>query len=419
VPSKRVFSATIWVSVAVILGAATWVYVMVAWPSSAERFSDLYPRWYGSRELLLRHRDPYSPEVSREIQLWLHNRPAQAGEDEGRFAYPLYVSFLLAPSVTSDFSTVNKIIFWAILCSAALSSLGYFKFVRWAPPNWASLAIVLFTLGYFPVVFSARARQLAPLVSLLLAASLLCIMRRRLAWAGILLALATIKPQLTVLAVPWLVLWSFGDWQRRRGLLFGLAGAAIVLFGGSELLLRGWIGEFIGSAIAYSHYTDGRSVLQLFLTREGGALASVLVVAALAVLCWRFRRAEPDSIEFIFTTALVLATTLIVIPTMAPHGQVLLIPAILFLLRDRQAIVAAGGAARYAWMAACILVAWQWAAAIFFSLAAAFLGTTDAHHYWLVPLYASAVVPVGVAAALATAARPMLQSQKTSLHSQP
>src|SRR5205814_9472226 len=30
--------------------------------------SDLYPRWLGAREFLLHHRNPYSPEVTREIE---------------------------------------------------------------------------------------------------------------------------------------------------------------------------------------------------------------------------------------------------------------------------------------------------------------------------------------------------------------
>ena len=66
--------------------------------------SDLYPRWLGARELLLRHRDPYSPEITREIQAGYYGRPldpARAGDpkDEEGFAYPVYVVFLLAPAI--------------------------------------------------------------------------------------------------------------------------------------------------------------------------------------------------------------------------------------------------------------------------------------------------------------------------------
>jgi len=36
--------------------------------------SDLYPRWLGARELLLHGRDPYSPEITREIQRGYYGR---------------------------------------------------------------------------------------------------------------------------------------------------------------------------------------------------------------------------------------------------------------------------------------------------------------------------------------------------------
>src|ERR1700728_2468522 len=66
--------------------------------------SDLYPRWLGARELLLHHRDPYSPEVTREIQIGYYGRqlnPARLSDpkDQQGFAYPVYVVFLLAPTI--------------------------------------------------------------------------------------------------------------------------------------------------------------------------------------------------------------------------------------------------------------------------------------------------------------------------------
>src|SRR6059058_5787983 len=36
--------------------------------------SDLYPRWLGAREFLLHHRNPYSPEVTREIETGYYGR---------------------------------------------------------------------------------------------------------------------------------------------------------------------------------------------------------------------------------------------------------------------------------------------------------------------------------------------------------
>ena len=74
--------------------------------------SDLYPRWLGARELLLHNRDPYSPEVTRDIQRGYYGRvldPERADDpkDQQGFAYPVYVAFLLAPTIVCRFRWFN------------------------------------------------------------------------------------------------------------------------------------------------------------------------------------------------------------------------------------------------------------------------------------------------------------------------
>src|SRR3979409_1533920 len=79
--------------------------------------SDLYPRWLGARELLLHGRDPYSQEITREIQRGYYGRELDSSrpndpKDQSSFAYPVYVVFLLAPTVFMSFSTVKILSFW-------------------------------------------------------------------------------------------------------------------------------------------------------------------------------------------------------------------------------------------------------------------------------------------------------------------
>src|SRR6266481_5135503 len=61
--------------------------------------SDLYPRWLGARELLLHRRNPYSHDVTVEIQQGFYGRPLDASRpddprDQEAFTYPAYVVFL-------------------------------------------------------------------------------------------------------------------------------------------------------------------------------------------------------------------------------------------------------------------------------------------------------------------------------------
>jgi hypothetical protein len=44
--------------------------------------ADFYPIWFIARESLLHHRDPYSPEMTRQIQVGLFGRPLEVRDPE-------------------------------------------------------------------------------------------------------------------------------------------------------------------------------------------------------------------------------------------------------------------------------------------------------------------------------------------------
>ena len=110
---------------AALMAAAMWIWVQrVAIPhqqseSAAKgiprgNLSDLYPRWLGARELLLHGRDPYGSDITREIQTGYYGRPVDPRrpndpKDQQAFAYPLYIVFVLAPTVGLPFPIVQKI----------------------------------------------------------------------------------------------------------------------------------------------------------------------------------------------------------------------------------------------------------------------------------------------------------------------
>src|SRR6202451_3044653 len=97
--------------IALVCAAGVWLFlqrVMIPYQKADAaahgrprgNLSDLYPRWLGARELLLHHRDPYSPEVTQEIQAGYYGRvldPDRTDDprDQQGFAYPVYVVFLL------------------------------------------------------------------------------------------------------------------------------------------------------------------------------------------------------------------------------------------------------------------------------------------------------------------------------------
>ncbi len=60
-------------------------------------FSDFYPRWLGARELLLHHRNPYSPEVTRDIQIGYYGRPldpSRPGDPKDQMAFAYHIPYM-------------------------------------------------------------------------------------------------------------------------------------------------------------------------------------------------------------------------------------------------------------------------------------------------------------------------------------
>src|SRR3954470_19803305 len=113
-----------------LLAASVWIWVQdITIPrQEAEarehgiprgNLSDLYPRWLGARELLLRGRDPYREDITREIQTGYYGRPIDPTrpndpKDQQAFAYPLYVVWLLAPTIGLPFPLVQMAFLWLL-----------------------------------------------------------------------------------------------------------------------------------------------------------------------------------------------------------------------------------------------------------------------------------------------------------------
>src|SRR2546422_1113180 len=222
-------------------------------------FSDLYPRWVGAREVLLYGSDPYSSNVTAEIQKGYYGRTIDRTNpddpvDEARFAYPLYVIFLLAPTVHISFESVKALYrFLAVGLSIAsvwfwLRSLGH----RGWGTRFITAAVLL--LGSFPFVQGWYLTQLSLIVAALFAGTMLAVASGALWAAGIMLALTTIKPQLAIPLASWLMLWSASRWRERKALLLSFTASMAVLLAGAEILLPGWFWKWHGGISAYAQY---------------------------------------------------------------------------------------------------------------------------------------------------------------------
>jgi glycosyl transferase family 87 len=376
--------------------------------------SDLYPRWLGTRELLLRHRDPYSPEVTREIQTGYYGRPLDPVRpndptDEQRFAYPVYVAFLLAPTIRLPFPAVEAGFRWLLVMLTAGSVLLWMRVLRWRPSGWTVAALVLLTLGSFPAVQGIKLQQLSLLVSGLIAGCAALLAAGYLFLAGILLALATIKPQLTLPLAAWLVFWSANEWKTRQRFVWGFLVTMAALLAGAQLILPGWLGKFLLAISAYRQYAAGPgSLLDFLLTPKWGAAVTALLVLALAIVCWFTKRDSAESERFVITLALVLTVTIVVLPMFAPYNQLLLLPGLLLAWVHRRDLWRSG-AGRLAYGVALVLVMWPWLASAGLALASFILSPATAQRAWALPIYTSPGIPLIVLMLLILRALPILR----------
>lgn len=383
--------------------------------------SDLYPRWLGTRELLLHHRDPYSPEVTREIQTGYYGRPLDPGrmddprfsepKDQQGFAYPLHVIFLLAPTIGLPFPVVQTGFRWLLVILTLASVLLWLRVVRWRPSVASTAIIIVLTFGSYAVVQGIKLQQLTLVVSAVLAGCAAALVAGYFSLAGFLLALATIKPQLALPVAGWLTLWALSDWRRRQRLVWSFALNMAIFLAASEYILPGWMKEFRNAVAAYRQYTGGAgSLLDVLTTPRLGKILAAVAVLSVMIMGWKVRRAPHDSAAFSTMLALVLAVTLVIVPSFAPYNQVLLLPAVFLIANSWKDLWSRGSLTRMACAVGLLVVGWPWLASCGLMLASRFVSPSSLQKAWTVPLYTSLGIPLVVLGLLSLCARDRLQT---------
>jgi hypothetical protein len=353
-----------------------WLYMMrvlVPWEqyfnveagTMKAALGDLYSPWFGTRALLVEGKNPYGPEVTHDIQMAFYGHdvvqahpPGVRAIDEQRFAYPVYVVFLLAPVARVGFERVQEAAPLILAFLVAISVGLWMRALRWRVPVILRSAIALFVLASPQIAQGLRLRQLGPIVGCLLALSSFLVVRNHLMPAGVMLAVCTIKPQMVVLPLAWFLLWAMGDLRKRWQLPTGFGVAVILLVAAGELALPGWPRDFLAGLAAYRKYGPVTSLLQLPLGESAGMVVAALSIAGLLAWGWVHRKDAADSAEFGIVLSAFLLGASLVLPLMPPFNQVLLILPLLILLRDWASLPRLGR------LAFVVCVSWPWLASI-------------------------------------------------------
>jgi hypothetical protein len=169
--------------------------------------------------------------------------------------------------------------------------------------------------------------------------------------------------------------------------------------------------EFGNAVAAYRQYTGGAgSLLDVLTTPWLGKILAAVAVLAVVIMGWKVRSAPHDSEAFSTMLALVLAVTLVIVPSFAPYNQVLLLPAVFLIANSWEDLWSRGGLARMACAVGLLVVGWPWLASCGLMLASRFVSPSSLQRAWAVPLYTSLGIPLVVLGLLSLCARDRLQT---------
>jgi len=310
--------------------------------------NDFYIPWHAVRALVIEGRNPYSAEVTRDIQEVLFGGPRPSGTHQFAFAYPLTVLPLLAPLAPLPYDWAEAI--WLTLLLGALLG-GTFLALRtvgWSPQPLALAGLVLWAILFYPAARALLLGQLAVVVFLLIALTLFLLQRRHWTAAGICLALATMKPQMVTLMILLLAAWAVH--QRMWHFAGGFLGTMALLVTIPMLWLPAWPLDFLASMSAYVGYTENTSPVKVTIDLFG-LVAPWWEVGFAGALCLFLAVAVWDSARRSWANLLPLAALsliigLLIFPRTATTNQVLLIIPLLWWVNEvrlRNPLASAGG----------------------------------------------------------------------------
>ena len=314
------------------------VAIYQVWVREQGNGFDLYQRWHGARAMLFHGQNPYSPEMTREIQLGMYGRLAGEGEDQQAFAYPAYVAFVILFFVLLPFPVAVTL--WLVSQQFWLlaSVLLILRWLKWCvgTPMFVLIAMVAMLYRYSIIVLLIG--QFSILILFLLAMALWAYGERRYLLAGACLALTTIKPQLIFLLIPVWLAWAI--FEKRWTFLASFCSLMALFLILPWFFIGDWMASFFSGMQTYREYSSTfnpleRSFALLFSSTASGLLTALISMAALAYLLLMIRRGMKTSTKSSFHLVISAATlvTLLVSPETSVYNMVLILLPALFCLR--------------------------------------------------------------------------------------
>lgn len=251
--------------------------------------TDFLVHWVGARALFSGE-SPYGDTTALEIQQMVYGRPAAPGEHELRVAYPIYSALIFGPfALIPDFALARSL--WMTFLEGVILGVTLLSLVvlDWRPHPIIFSFLIGFSLSWYHGIRPLINGNAVAVIALLLVGVVWALRKEWHAMAGVLLALATIKPHLVV--IPGLLLllragltgrWKFIVWF--FGSLF-----ALILIG--MAIVPNWLSQNLSEIMRYTSYnppTTPGDALESWLPGFGRQIGWLISVILAIILLWEW-----------------------------------------------------------------------------------------------------------------------------------
>lgn len=327
------------IAIIAILIALTWGNYQYAKDNPGG--NDFLVHWMGTRSFLVDGISPYSDQAALRIQTMAYGKAAAPGQHELRVAYPLYSIILFFPyALFGDFVFARALWMTTLELALALMAFITIRITDWRP-NLVVLALyLLFSLFWYHALRPVINGNAVIIVALLLVGAFWAMREGADELAGVLIAFSTIKPQVVIVLVAFILLYA--AFNRRWRLIVWMIGTVAILVAAATFLMPDWILQNIREVLRYPGYnppgTPGAAIaVWLPYAGQGLGWAITAVVAVLLLGEW-VAGMRADFKGFLWTACLTLVLSQWSGIQTDPGNFIVLFPALILtfaLLDDR------------------------------------------------------------------------------------
>ncbi|MCE1253916.1 MAG: DUF2029 domain-containing protein [Anaerolineae bacterium] len=316
----------------IIVLAAIMTWANYGYAKNNPGGNDFLVHWMGTRNLLLEGTSPYSDRTAVDIQTMAYGRPAEPGEHELRVAYPLYSIVFFTPfALIPDFTLARALWMTLLEISLIAISLLCMRMCDWKPGLLVTAVFLIFSLLWYHGMRPLINGNAVILVALFVTGGLIAMKNGYDELAGVLFAFSTIKPQLVVLFLVFVLIYSLR--QSRWRLLIWMATTTLIFVMAAFLLYPNWLLENIREIIRYPGYNPpGTLATALYALMPGLGKRLPWIVAGLLGLVllfeWFVVKIGNDFKTFLWTACLTLVISQWIGIQTDPGNFIILMPAL-------------------------------------------------------------------------------------------